>query len=93
MTETNKSESRFQRVVRVIRQSINGDQQEFTKGSIDRAIVLLSIPMILEMAMESLFAVVDIFFVSKIGPEAIATVGITESVLTLVYSIAIGLSA
>lgn len=93
MTETNKSESRFQRVVRVIRQSINGEEQEFTKGSIDRAIVLLSIPMILEMAMESLFAVVDIFFVSKIGPEAIATVGITESVLTLVYSIAIGLSA
>lgn len=93
MTETNTSESRFQRVWRVIRQSINGEEQEFTKGSIDKAIVLLSIPMILEMAMESLFAVVDIFFVSKIGPEAIATVGITESVLTLVYSVAIGLSA
>lgn len=88
-----RKETRFQRIRRVVRQAINGEEQEFTKGSIDRAIVLLSIPMILEMAMESLFAVVDIFFVAKIGPEAVATVGITESVLTLVYSIAIGLSA
>jgi putative MATE family efflux protein len=93
MIETKTRETYLQRVWRIVKQSINGDEQEFTKGSIDRAIVLLSIPMILEMAMESLFAVVDIFFVSKIGPEAIATVGITESVLTLVYSIAIGLSA
>ncbi|MFN0035891.1 MAG: MATE family efflux transporter [Saprospiraceae bacterium] len=90
--EINK-ETRFRRFLRVVRQAIRGEEQEFTKGSIDRAIVLLSIPMILEMAMESLFAVVDIFFVAQIGPEAIATVGITESVLTLVYSIAIGLSA
>lgn len=78
---------------RVIRQSLNGEEQDFTSGSIDRAIVLLSIPMILEMAMESLFAVVDAFFVAKVGVEAVATVGLTESVLTLVYSIAIGLSA
>ena len=86
-------ETRFQRIRRVIRQAINGEEQNFTTGSIDRAIVLLSIPMILEMAMESLFAVVDIFFVAKIGSEAVATVGLTESVLTLVYSLAIGLSA
>jgi len=86
-------ESLLHRSIRIFRESLNGEEQEYTKGNIDRAIVLLSIPMILEMAMESLFAVVDIFFVSKIGPEAIATVGITESVLTLVYAIAIGLSA
>lgn len=86
-------ETTFQRVRRVLRQAINGEEQEFTTGRIDRAIVLLAIPMILEMALESLFAVVDIFFVAKVGPEAVATVGLTESVLTLVYSIAIGLSA
>ena len=88
-----QSESRFQRIRRVLRQAINGEEQSFTTGSIDRAIVLLSIPMILEMAMESLFAVVDIFFVAKIGSEAVATVGLTEAVLMLVYSLAIGLSA
>ncbi|MBL7827640.1 MAG: MATE family efflux transporter [Saprospiraceae bacterium] len=76
-----------------MREAINGEEQNFTTGSIDRAIVLLSIPMILEMAMESLFAIVDAFFVSQIGVEAVATVGITESVLTLVYSLAIGLSS
>lgn len=86
-------ETRFQRIRRVLREAINGEEQNFTTGSIDRAIVLLSIPMILEMAMESLFAVVDIFFVAKIGSEAVATVGLTESVLTLVYSLAIGLSS
>lgn len=86
-------ESLFQRIKRILREAINGEEQNFTTGSVDRAIVLLSIPMILEMAMESLFAIVDAFFVSKIGVEAVATVGITESVLTLVYSIAIGLSA
>ncbi|MBC7778202.1 MAG: MATE family efflux transporter [Phycisphaerae bacterium] len=93
MSSEPRKESRLHRVRRVFQQALNGEEQEFTKGSIDRAIVLLSIPMILEMAMESLFAVVDIFFVSKIGPEAIATVGITESVLTLVYALAIGLSS
>ena len=72
--------------------AIKGEEKEFTTGSIRRAIFMLSIPMILEMAMESLFAVVDIFFVSKVGVSAVATVGLTESVMTIVYSIGIGLS-
>lgn len=93
ITETKTIETRFQRIGRVLRQAVNGDEQDFTNGSIDRAIVLLAIPMILEMAMESLFAIVDAFFVAKVGMEAVATVGLTESVLTLVYSVAIGLSA
>ncbi|MCF0073596.1 MATE family efflux transporter [Dyadobacter sp. CY261] len=76
----------------LLRQAIRGSEESFTEGSINRAIFLLSVPMILEMVMESLFAVVDIFFVSKVSTEAVATVGLTESVITLVYSLAIGLS-
>ena len=85
--------SRLRAWAQLIRQSLVGTEQDYTTGSIDRALVLLSIPMILEMAMESLFAVVDAFFVARVGIEAVATVGLTESVLTLVYSVAIGLSS
>ncbi|MFD2935957.1 MATE family efflux transporter [Spirosoma flavum] len=77
---------------RLFMTALRGSETNFTSGSINRAIFLLSVPMILEMVMESLFAVVDVFFVAKIGTQAIATVGLTESVLTIVYSIAIGLS-
>jgi len=72
--------------------SLNGEQRDYTQGNVSKAIILLAIPMILEFGLESVFAVVDIFFVSKLGPRAIATVGLTESVISLVYSIAIGLS-
>lgn len=75
-----------------IRESLNSEHQDFTQGSLRKAIFLLAVPMILEMCMESVFAVVDIFFVSKLGPHAAATVGLTESFLTLIYSAAIGLS-
>ncbi len=75
-----------------IKQSLNNEHADFTTGSIRKAIFLLAIPMILEMCMESVFAVVDIFFVGKLGPHAAATVGLTESFLTIVYSVAIGLS-
>ena len=74
------------------RESLNSEHQDFTQGSIRKAVFMLAIPMILEMCMESVFAVVDIFFVSKLGAGAAATVGLTESFLTLIYSIAIGLS-
>jgi putative MATE family efflux protein len=75
-----------------IKLALTGKHQDFTTGSIRRAIFLLAIPMILEMCMESVFAVVDIFFVGKLGSNATATVGLTESVLTILYSIAFGLS-
>lgn len=77
---------------RSVLDALRGVQQDYTPGSIGRSIILLSIPMILEMSMESLFAVVDIFFVSRLGPDAAATVGLTESMLTLIYALAIGLS-
>jgi putative MATE family efflux protein len=75
-----------------IQEAISGTDKDFTKEKLSTAILLLAIPMVLEMIMESIFAVADIFFVSKLGPDAIATVGITESLLTIVYSIGMGLS-
>ncbi|WP_299218858.1 MATE family efflux transporter [uncultured Aquimarina sp.] len=72
--------------------AITGKEQQFTSGSIRRAVFMLAIPMILEMIMESIFALVDIYWVSSLGENAIATVGLTESVITLIYAVAIGLS-
>ncbi|UPT67086.1 MAG: MATE family efflux transporter [Sphingobacteriales bacterium JAD_PAG50586_3] len=82
----------FRRIINIIKQSLNGEEQDYTTGSIPLAIVLLAIPMILELSLESVFAVVDMFFVGKLGENAIATVGLTESVVTIVYSLAMGLS-
>lgn len=82
----------FKGVVSFIKDAIVGKNQDFLSGNIDKAIFILAIPMILEMVMESLFAVVDIYFVSKVSVNAVATVALTESVLMIVYAFAIGLS-
>jgi putative MATE family efflux protein len=82
----------FKKYRDAIRLSLSGAEQDYTQGSIPRAVFLLAVPMILELSLESVFAVVDMYFVGKLGENAIATVGLTESVITLVYSVAIGLS-
>src|SRR3954470_5837997 len=71
--------------------SLRGKQHDYTQGSIARAILLLSVPMVLEMLMESLFGLVDVFFVAHLGSDAAATVGITESIFTVVFAAALGL--
>jgi len=83
---------RARRFFSLAKEAIFGSRQDFTSISIDRAIVLLAVPMVLEMAMESLFGIVDIFWVAHLGADATATVGITESILMIVMSVAIGLS-
>jgi putative MATE family efflux protein len=75
-----------------IREAIRGSHQDFTAGSLNRAILLLAIPMILEMVLESLFAVVDVFWVGRLGANAVATVGLTESLISLVFAVGLGLS-
>src|SRR5438309_8575892 len=75
-----------------IREAIRGSHQDFTTGSLNRAILLLAVPMVLEMVLESLFAVVDVFWVGRLGANAVATVGLTESMLSLVFAVAMGLS-
>ncbi len=86
--------NRIYYVFDLISRAIKGEQQDYTKGSIRRAVFMLSIPMILEMGMESVFAIVDLYFVGRLedASHSIQTVGLTESVLTIIYSLAIGIS-
>lgn len=73
-------------------EAVHGSHQGYTTGSLNRAIFLLAVPMVLEMVLESLFAVVDVFWVGRLGADAVATVGLTESMLSLVFAVAMGLS-
>jgi putative MATE family efflux protein len=75
-----------------VREALSGSHQDYTTGNLNRAILLLAIPMVLEMVLESLFAVVDVFWVGRLGANAVATVGITESMLALVFAIGLGVS-
>lgn len=94
MTTNHQQPKGLSYVYHIIKQSLSGEEQDYTQGSIRKAVVLLAIPMILELGFESVFAVVDMYFVSHLpnSKNAIATVGLTESVISLVYTIAIGLS-
>ena len=95
MTETTIKENFFSRIFTTLKQALKGDESfDYTSGSIKRAVILLAIPMVLEMMMESVFALVDLYFVGHLEHSsfAIQTVGLTESVLTIIYSIDIGLS-
>ncbi len=78
-------------IFKLIRESLKGTDIDFTKGHIGKAIILLSVPMVLEMIMESIFVLVDIWYVSKLGIDAVTAVGITESVMSFVYAVAVGL--
>jgi putative MATE family efflux protein len=75
-----------------VRQALRGEEHDYTALPLNRAVILLAVPMVLEMIMESLFAVADVYWVSRLGKEAVAVVGLTESVMTLIYAVAIGIS-
>jgi len=91
-SQQQRSDSRVRRWAGFVREAVVGSKQDFTEGPIGPAIFLLAVPMVLEMMMESLFGVVNVFWVAHLGKEATATVGITESLLTMVFAVAMGLS-
>lgn len=82
----------FKRIIQLFKDALSGKEENFTTGSIRRAIMLLSVPMVIEMIGEGVFALVDAFFVSRISTAAVTTIGLTETVATLIYSLAIGIS-
>ena len=91
MSLSNQHTSRLSLFISLLKQSLRGDEHDYTQGSIRQAIVLLAIPMILELGLESVFAVVDMFFVGKLGSTAIQSVGLTESVIAIIYTLGMGL--
>ena len=92
MSSTDSASGKEMPFWRSVRQSLRGEEHDYTALPLNRAVILLAVPMVLEMIMESLFAVADVFWVAKLGKEAVAVVGITESVMTLIYAVAIGIS-
>ncbi len=80
-------------MIETLKEALRGSHQDFTEGSLKRAIALLAIPMVLELSMESLFVIVNVFWVAALGPEAVATVGLTEAMETIVFGVAMGLCA
>src|SRR5438309_9936633 len=92
METQNTSAARQPSLWKSIREALAGSHQDFTTGSLNRAILLLAIPMVLEMVLESLFGVVVVFWVGRIGANAIAAVGLTESMLTMVFVVAMVVS-
>ncbi len=91
MTNSSEQQSVWRRATAFVREAVRDNDADFTSGPIGRALGMLAIPMMLEMAMESVFAVVDIAFVSQLGTDAVAAVGITEALITVLYALAIGL--
>jgi putative MATE family efflux protein len=91
MTNSSEQQSVWRRATAFVREAVRDNDEDFTSGPIGRALGMLAIPMMLEMAMESIFAVVDIAFVSQLGTDAVAAVGITEALITVLYALAIGL--
>jgi putative MATE family efflux protein len=85
-------ETRLRAAWTLLKDAVRGTEQDYTEGSLNKAVLLLSVPMILEMVMESVFGVLDVYFVGRLGADAVAAVGLTESLLTITFAVAIGLS-